>query len=738
MSGSNRSLFVLITIEACLLLPLQVVSCPSACACKWKGGKQTVECPEKGLITIPTGIDPGTQVLEFSGNNLKLLPRERFERMGLINLQRIYLSKCKISQIDDRAFRGLTNLVELDLSFNLLTAVPTATFVDYPSLMRLIASGNPIRTLRAASFRPLSFLTSLELSNCQIETIEDGTFVGLDNLEWLKLDGNRLNFIRGEKILPDALHGVALERNPWQCDCRLLEVHNWLLNYKVPHAVEPKCAGPPRLTGEPIGNLEVGDLACLPDVSPTTLYLEIAEGKNISLLCRVSAIPEASVSWWFQGRILRNDTTLAPGFHFYYFVEEGREEKRSELFIFNTNPDDNGTFVCAAENPAGKSLSNYTIRIIVKEEPVVGLVVFSREYLIAVFAVLTVSCFLVLLVLAFLLVKCRKQRRKRKKKDRNKEVAVHNRKSIVCGEVAASQAAAGVAKANGTPTVPNASRQVSVFVSSRPERTQIESRSARSADAFLAVSTNQYPADRNPDLIDGTETAGNPRVSDENDRDESRRPSGPSSRAVSNRFEPGFLCGPLGPEPFSDRRLTADVHLSPGRFLDGDGYPVDYGLPKVPLMVTVPSDRRINFYRTLPHKRPMKASAANPIQRYAREAEFLSRADAYDLDPSDVRYTIEGYPCNRPSAFPPERTTQQFIPSPPAGYEADLPFFGPCASDVRPRGPVARCSVAAQTNPPTESTETDGSDRPPRTTGPVLTESPDEGYVGDAAESAET
>ncbi|EEB17732.1 kek1, putative [Pediculus humanus corporis] len=108
--------------------------------------------------------------------------------------------------------------------------------------MRLIVSGNPIRALQTASFRPLSFLTSLELSNCQIESIEDGTFLGLDNLEWLKLDGNRLNFIRGENILPDAVHGVALDRNPWQCDCRLLEVHNWLLNYKIIHSTEPKCA----------------------------------------------------------------------------------------------------------------------------------------------------------------------------------------------------------------------------------------------------------------------------------------------------------------------------------------------------------------------------------------------------------------------------------------------------------------------------------------------------------------
>lgn len=735
---------------------MQVVSCPTACACKWKGGKQTVECPEKELITIPTGIDPGTQVLELSGNNLKLLPRERFERMGLLNLQRIYLSRCKISQIDDRAFRGLTNLVELDLSLNMLSTVPTETFVDYPSLMRLIVSGNPIRALQTASFRPLSFLTSLELSNCQIESIEDGTFLGLDNLEWLKLDGNRLNFIRGERILPDALHGVALERNPWQCDCRLLEVHNWLLNYKIPHAVEPKCAGPARLIGEPIRNLEVGDLACLPDVSPTTLYLEIAEGKNISLLCRVSAIPEASVSWWFQGRILQNDTTLAPGFHFYYFVEEGREEKRSELFIFNTNPDDNGTFVCAAENPAGKSLSNYTIRIIVKEEPVVGLIVFSREYLIAIFAVLTVSCFLILMVLAFLLVRCRKQRRKRRKKERNKEIAVQNRKPLLRNEITASPTEA--AKTNGTLFVPDRRQDVSVFVS-RP--VSVDAERSVSANVFVAVPPNPYPVDRNPDLIDGTESVGvdgrtdnDPRVVDDENVEDSR-----PVRVLPNHFDPRFLR--RIPDPFAKRHHTADVHLSPGRFLDGDGYPVDFGLPKVPLMVTVPPDQQMNFYRTLPHKRPLKPSAGNPAQRFAREAEFLSRTESYDYDSSDVRYTIEGYPCNRPPVFPPT-CEGEFLPSPPAAYKTDLPSAasdGPSSDrswhdhrkkilppDIHPRRPIAQCSVAAQTNPLSESPETEelvlGTSsccpNPSRTTRPLLTESPDEGYVGDATESAET
>ena len=107
-----------------------------------------MECRNQDQITIPDQIDLDTQVLDLSGNNLQILPREVFARHGLrypmivqgcayncdkknhifSNLQRLHLSNCKIGQIDPSAFRGLTNLVELNLDGNLLTAVPTATF----------------------------------------------------------------------------------------------------------------------------------------------------------------------------------------------------------------------------------------------------------------------------------------------------------------------------------------------------------------------------------------------------------------------------------------------------------------------------------------------------------------------------------------------------------------------------------------------------------------------------------
>ena len=87
-----------------------------------------MECVRQNQISIPDEIDMETQVLDLSGNNLQILPREVFARHGLLNLQKLHLSDCKIGQIDPTAFRGLTNLVELNLAGNLLTSIPTATF----------------------------------------------------------------------------------------------------------------------------------------------------------------------------------------------------------------------------------------------------------------------------------------------------------------------------------------------------------------------------------------------------------------------------------------------------------------------------------------------------------------------------------------------------------------------------------------------------------------------------------
>ncbi|XP_067623736.1 uncharacterized protein kek2 [Eurosta solidaginis] len=417
---SSKRLHRLLQLTLIILLMQlpQTYTCPAeVCICKWKGGKQTVECGGQQLPNIPEGMDPGTQVLNFSGNSLQVLQSERFLRMDLLNLQKIYLSHNQLIRIHEKAFRGLTNLVELDLTDNSLQNVPTETFQDYSSLMRLSLSGNPIRELKTSAFRHLSFLTTLELSNCQIERIENEAFIGMDNLEWLRLDGNRIGFIQGPHILPKSLHGISLQSNRWMCDCRLLDLYAWLNTYVTPQVEEPKCVEPPRLKGQVIKTLKKEELACLPEVMPASSYTEISEGRNVSITCMVRAIPEPQVLWLFNGQVMSNDS-LIDNLHMYYYIDESGspEEKRSEIFIYNVGAEDNGTFSCVGKNVAGITFSNYTLRVIIKEPPVVNEVSFPRDYMNYIIASSTGAGVIFVVMLCTIVIKCKQRQPKKRKK----------------------------------------------------------------------------------------------------------------------------------------------------------------------------------------------------------------------------------------------------------------------------------------------------------------------------------
>ena len=69
----------------------------------------------------------------------------------------------------------------------------------------------------------------------------------------------------------------------------MLELHYWLQNFtKMPNS--PKCDEPRRLAGEEIKSLQPNEFACKPEVSPTSMFLEVVVGKNMSLICNVEVI----------------------------------------------------------------------------------------------------------------------------------------------------------------------------------------------------------------------------------------------------------------------------------------------------------------------------------------------------------------------------------------------------------------------------------------------------------------
>ncbi|XP_028036036.1 uncharacterized protein LOC114247306 [Bombyx mandarina] len=766
----KRSVHVRLIALCTTCMLLQAMACPSQCICKWKNGKRYVECSEKDLKAIPDSLDSETQVLDFTGNDLQVLQKETFHKLKLIDLQKIYLQRCRLQKIDSQAFKGLANLVELDLSNNYLNLVPSSNFVFIPSLMRLSINNNPIASIKTHCFQHLSYLNTLELSDCKIETIERDAFAGLNHLEWLRLSGNKLSNIQGENLFPDTLRGINLQNNNWNCDCHLRDLHSWLLNFNMPHAVEPACSLPERLKKRTITSISENELACLPKMSPTSVYVETNAGNNVTLECLVKAIPEAKITWLYQGQIIHNYSTMSPDPRIYY-VENGVTDKKSELYIMGISNEDNGTYTCAAENSAGRARANYTLRILVKEEPVVIVVTFPHRHLVVIVTVVFLIIVLLIAIIAVVMLKFKTDTRSRKKKESGKDVAL-------CNQILPSS------RSNGNIPKNNGSLIVNAHSHHALHYTVQTNRDYEPSDVYQSNNMKGF-VDRNPDLISDAETVAN------NAQNENTALSVYKAQSVGGdgfEEETAFTAASVprqvtwqDQQPVNNMNLpqntlnnmyqhSADVHLNPGCFLDSEGYPYDYGLPKHPCRPPIMSNYSVvgPFYQTLPHNRPKNQKL---VCKFAKDTEFNTAQptcpnfEMYNMT-TNVRRTLEGYPVprNRQIAFVGNGTVyynDEFVPSPPEGYKTDPMQY--CATEPCPSwNPKGTCAVMVpmsvtegpgrcyQVETRCVDTQTSASDaRMPaegiesvlkplpqvsnvKCAGDICSESPDEGYVGDA------
>ncbi|XP_066945445.1 leucine-rich repeat-containing protein 24-like [Macrobrachium rosenbergii] len=572
-------------------------ACPHACVCKWKGGKQTVECVNKGLTTIPAGIDHGTQVLDMKGNSLVILSHEKFKMMGLTNLQRIYVSHCKLVQLDDVAFRGLTNLVELDLSNNDLTLVPEAALDHIPALMRLQLSNNPITKVKNGAFRGLKYLTSLEMTSCMIQTIEPLAFQGLDKLEWLKLDANQLESVPPKMMLPKSLHGIDLHNNPWRCDCRLQHLRTWFVKYNVPSSIKPKCSTPPRLEGRIIRTVHSDELACAPEVRPTSLYLDLLEGKNVSFECHVTAEPSAHIQWRFNGQSLENSSFVYDeSSAFYIFEESGvNDERVSHLRIEGVTAAHEGVFQCIAENQAGIVISNFTLRI---SQPVVEVVEenFVMDHIVYIGVALVVLVLLVLILLCILICRCCRKRTTALEKVTGSPSSSGNGRPKE-GPVPATnnmpkyiQMGTPAPKVNGISAEPP---PISVIDTS-PYRTESSSAPHTNPDIISDAPDDRGKTGKKRVSIMGVEevdpcgTVTTRKLDDIIEEfEEGYDPGYDQLQAQNEQDGQGIPCAtmprrregePANPYPLTEIPPPEEMNQG-SRFYDRDGYPIDYGLP---------------------------------------------------------------------------------------------------------------------------------------------------------------
>lgn len=338
--------------------------CPRLCECKWKSGKESVICANANLSSVPLHLDSGTQLLDLTFNNIVTVKHDEFSNAGLLNLQKIYLSKCRLKNVDRYAFRNLTNLVELDLSYNYIPIIPSHIFESIPELRELKLSGNPIQRIINNAFIHLAQLNKLELSDCKIGTIEARALVGLEkSLEWLKLDRNKLSEVKSASFtILQNLHELEIAGNPWNCSCKLRPLREWMLKRNIPFGAPPVCQYPNRLSSKSWDKLELDEFACVPEIIALETKTQGVEGKNVTLTCHIAGIPEPNVRWLLKNKVISNlsGTPYSSGKKLYIVH---LQNSSSDLTILAADVQDAGVYVCTAENKAGRSEASVTLAV---------------------------------------------------------------------------------------------------------------------------------------------------------------------------------------------------------------------------------------------------------------------------------------------------------------------------------------------------------------------------------------
>uniref|UniRef100_A0A668AAY8 Slit homolog 1 protein n=1 Tax=Myripristis murdjan TaxID=586833 RepID=A0A668AAY8_9TELE len=118
---------------------LFVHACPAPCSCLGS----TVDCHGLGIHAVPKNIPRGTERLDLSENAIQAIPRRAFR--GATDLKNLQLDKNRISCIEEGAFRALRSLEVLTLNNNNISSIPVSSFNHMPKLRTFRLHSNSLR-----------------------------------------------------------------------------------------------------------------------------------------------------------------------------------------------------------------------------------------------------------------------------------------------------------------------------------------------------------------------------------------------------------------------------------------------------------------------------------------------------------------------------------------------------------------------------------------------------------------
>ncbi|KFD61023.1 hypothetical protein M514_12111 [Trichuris suis] len=344
------------------------------------------------LAFIQSGWFAGLKTLTsllLNRNQLTVLTSDNFHSLN--ELLTLDLSRNKIFHIHETAFAGIGKLDSLRLSSNVLTVVPHQALHRLGSLRSINLSQNPIYKVRTDDFANLPRLRDVNLSTMQrLRLIERGAFKNLPELLVVELHDNpylgyvdRLSFVNTPSVSHLFLHNnnlttveeevinrldnlqeVSLYGNPLRCDCNI----RWMslsisggasgrsrITYH--EAERMLCDSPPEHKYKLFVSLNVSSIpsSCPPRILYTFAPKENRKpGDTQTYDCRAVGIPQPEIRW-----TTADGQTIDPTvYHPRRSVINGQT-----LVLNHVTVDDQGTYICKAENTEGRSERATTLNV---------------------------------------------------------------------------------------------------------------------------------------------------------------------------------------------------------------------------------------------------------------------------------------------------------------------------------------------------------------------------------------
>ncbi|KAI5090195.1 SLIT and NTRK-like protein 1 [Silurus meridionalis] len=243
------------------------------CSCSAIEGDLHIDCEKRGFSNLQHLTGPSSQFyhLLLHGNSLsRLFPNEFANFYNAVSL---HLENNGLHDIVPGAFLGLQLVKRLHINNNKIRSFKKNTFLGLDDLEYLQADFNLLRDIDPAVFRDLSKLEVLILNDNLISALPTNIFQHVP-ITHLDLRGNRIKTLPYEGVLEQipGIVEVLLEDNPWDCNCDLLSLKQWLENIPQRALVgRVVCEAPARLQGNELNETAESELCPSKDGADSSL-----------------------------------------------------------------------------------------------------------------------------------------------------------------------------------------------------------------------------------------------------------------------------------------------------------------------------------------------------------------------------------------------------------------------------------------------------------------------------------